>query len=216
MYIFQPDRYLLKNKIKEFSHFIKGRVLDLGAGDFNRYGHLFYCDEYIKMDIKPGPNIDVIGSADNIPFPDRHFDSIVATQVFEHLPDFEKAAKEVSRVLRSGGCFLITVPQWNELHSEPHDYWRFTNFGLIELFERNGFSVISCAPIGGFFSMIAQIKTRYLIDRFKLYSHLFWGRLFSKLFFVYGIFMAWLDGVDKSKANRKHTIGWCAVFQKNK
>ncbi len=214
MYIFQPGRYLLEKQIKKVSHHIKGKVLDLGAGDYNRYGHLFDCGEYLKMDIKHGPNIDVVGSADNIPFPDQHFDSVVATQVFEHLSDFEKAAGEVSRILKSGGIFLITVPQWGELHSEPHDYWRFTNFGLVELLGRNGFSVVLCTPVGGFFSMIAQVKIRYLIDRFHLHDHLLWGRLSSKLFFVYGIFMAWLDSIDKSKANRKHTIGWCAIFKK--
>mgnify|MGYP001605819804 FL=1 len=204
----------MEKQIKNAGRHIKGKVLDLGAGDLNRYGYLFDCDEYLKMDIKPGSNIDVVGSADNIPFPDRHFDSVVATQVFEHLLDFEKAAKEVNRVLKPGGIILTTVPQWGELHSEPHDYWRFTNFGLIKLFERNGFSVISRVPVGGFFSMIAQLKIRYLIDKFNLYHHSFWGRLFSKMFLVYGIFMAWLDGIDGSKANRNHTIGWCAVFKK--
>lgn len=214
MYIFQPDRYLLEKQIKVVSHYIKGKVLDLGAGDFNRYGHLFNCDEYLKMDIRSGPNVDIVGSADNIPFPDQHFDSIISTQVFEHLPNFEKAAKEVSRVLKSGGYFLLTVPQWSELHEEPHDYWRFTNFGLIELLKMNGLSLIVLDRRGGFFTMNSQITIRYLIDRFNLYKHHFWGKVFNNIFYILGKIGIFMDSLDTSEANRKHTIGWCAVFKK--
>src|SRR3989344_3390929 len=155
MYIFQPDRYLLEKQIKQASKYVTGRVLDVGAGEFDRYGGVFTCREYIRMDIGAGLNVDVVGSADNIPFADSSFDSVVSTQVFEHLANPLKAAKEVHRVLRAGGMLLITVPQWNELHSEPHDYWRYTKYGFIELFERNGFKVVEYDQRGGFFSNVA-------------------------------------------------------------
>lgn len=204
----------MEKQIRNVSHYIQGRVLDLGAGDYNRYGYLFNCDEYLKMDIKPGFNIDVVGSADDIPFPERHFDSIVATQVFEHLSDFDKAAKEVYRVLKTGGILLITVPQWNELHSEPHDYWRYTKFGIKELFEKQGFKMVEIHQRGGYFTTLAQMNIRYLIDRFSLYSRPFLGKIFNQFIKVFGGLMIGLDGLDKSQANRKHTIGWCAVFKK--
>ena len=214
MYIFQPDRYLLEKQIKQAGKYITGRVLDVGAGEFDRYGGVFNCGEYIRMDVNAGLNIDVVGSADNIPFADSSFDSVVSTQVFEHLANPLKAAKEVYRVLKTGGILLITVPQWNELHSEPHDYWRYTKFGIKELFEKQGFKMVEIHQRGGYFTTLAQMNIRYLIDRFSLYSRPFLGKIFNQFIKVFGGLMIGLDGLDKSQANRKHTIGWCAVFKK--
>lgn len=215
MYIFQPDRYLLEKQIKKASGHISGRVLDVGAGEFERYGGLFKCQEYIKMDIKQISNIDVVGSADNIPFADSSFESIICTQVFEHLADPLKASKEIYRVLKMGGKLLVTVPQWNELHSEPYDFWRYTEFGIRELFEKQGFKIVEINQRGGFFTTLAQINIRYLIDRFNLYGHPFWGRILNQFIKIFGKLMIGLDDFDTSRANRKHTIGWCAVFKKS-
>ena len=73
MYIFQLERYLLQQQVKKFGHHIRGVVLDLGSGELDRYGKWFSCDRHIKMDIFENSNVDVVGSADRIPFPDSHF-----------------------------------------------------------------------------------------------------------------------------------------------
>ena len=214
MYIFQPDRYLLKKQIQAVSGYIKGQVLDVGAGGNDRYGGLFKYEKYLKMDIVKGENVDVVGSAEAIPFPEATFDSIVCTQVFEHLAHPQLCAMEIYRVLRKDGYAVVTVPQMNELHEEPHDFFRYTRFGLTQLFGDVGFTIIECRERGGFFSTIAQMKIRYFIDRFALYKHEIIGRIFNFFAKFYGGFSIWLDGVDKSPANRKHTIGWCIVLKK--
>ncbi len=214
MYIFQPERYLLVKQIKKLGHYIHGRVLDVGAGSFDRYSTFFKYDEYIRMDIFEGPNIDVLGSADALPFPDASFDSLVSTQVFEHLADPFKAAQEAFRVLKRGGVILVTVPQINELHEEPHDYWRYTRFGLQELFEKQGFELVQIDKRGGFFTVITQTTIRYCIDRFNLYQHRLWGRIFNKLFSIIASAMMYCDSLDNHLANRKNALGWCAVFKK--
>jgi len=214
MYIFQPDRYLLKQQVKKYSHYIKGKVLDVGAGKFSRYRSLFACDKYIKMDVEKSNNIDVLGSAENIPFDNETFDSIVCTQVFEHLKVPNKAAREIHRVLKKDGYCLITVPQINELHEEPNDYFRYTNFGIAEIFQRNGFQLIKCDQRGGFFTAISQMQIRYLIDKFDLYKKSLISRIFSKLARLYGGLMIWLDKIDQSKANKKHALGWLFIFKK--
>lgn len=48
--------------------------------------------------------------ANVLPFPDNHFDFITCTEVLEHVPGFQKAIKEIYRVLKPGGQFAITVP----------------------------------------------------------------------------------------------------------
>jgi len=214
MYIFQPERFLLSKQIKKASRYISGKVLDVGAGTGDRYSGSFNYDEYIRMDIKSGEGIDLVGRAENIPLKDQSVDSVVCTQVFEHLNLPEKSASEVYRVLKTGGHLLITVPQMNEMHEEPNDFFRYTKFGLKDLFERQGFKTVYSNQRGGFFTTLAQMRMRYLIDRYKLYSKPFIGRFFSKLFYIYGNYMMWRDRLDRSTANRKHAIGWCFVFKK--
>src|SRR4051812_17765087 len=100
MYIFQPDRALLQEQIRKVAHFVRGKTLDIGAGEFNRYGKMFATDSYVKMDVHAGTNVDVVGSIEKIPFENESFDSVVCTQVFEHLPHPVKSADEVFRVLK--------------------------------------------------------------------------------------------------------------------
>jgi len=212
MYIYQPSRILLKQQIKKQSHYIKGKVLDIGAGDFSRYESFFDCKEYIKMDIEKNNNVDVVGRAEKIPFEDGSFDSVICTQVFEHLDKPFEAAKEIGRVLKKGGICLLTIPQVNELHEEPVDYFRYTKYGMKKVFSQ--FKLINSSQRGGFFTLKAQLNIRYLIDRFHLYNHKFLGRVLSKFFQAYSELMYFIDKLDKSEANRKNTIGWCFVFKK--
>jgi len=58
-------------------------------------------------------------SEDNLPFNDNLFDLIFSTQVLEHVADYPKILKEMSRVLKPGGVALhIFPPKWMPL--EPH------------------------------------------------------------------------------------------------
>ncbi len=213
MYIYQPNRILLDEQIKKYSRYIKGKVLDVGAGSFSRYQRFFNVQEYIKMDIEPGENIDIVGRAENIPLPSATFDSIVCTQVIGDLKDPLLALKEFYRVLKPSGTVLLTESFINETHDEPRDFWRFTQFGLEHLFQTAGFKVVGIDQRGGFFAVNAQNNIRYLVNRFNLYSHK-WGKAFSPIFKIYSRLMFFLDKLDKSETNRKFAIGWCVLAQK--
>ncbi|MEV4256743.1 methyltransferase domain-containing protein [Spirillospora sp. NPDC049652] len=54
----------------------------------------------------------VQGDALSMPFPDDHFDKIVASEVLEHIPDDMRAMRELLRVLKPGGQLAVTVPSW--------------------------------------------------------------------------------------------------------
>ena len=45
-----------------------------------------------------------------LPFPDEWFDTALSFQVLEHVADEHRALSEISRVLRPGGDFVLTVP----------------------------------------------------------------------------------------------------------
>ena len=54
----------------------------------------------------------VNGDACNLPFTTGPFDRIIASEVFEHVPDDGAAFRELARILRPGGVMAVTVPAW--------------------------------------------------------------------------------------------------------
>lgn len=213
-YIYKTGRIELHDQIRRHSEFIQGRVLDIGAGNFPRYKNLFKFDEYVRMDIKSSENIDVVGSIEHIPSPDNAFDSIVCTQVLGDIYDVERAFGELYRVLRRGGVILITESLFDPLHDEPNDFWRFTEHGLRRLAENAGFEVRLLERRGGYWSVMAQMKARYWIERLHANGKWF-SRLLSFTLKMLGSWARFLDSVDKSRANGLFTHGYILIARKH-
>lgn len=211
MYIFQPDRILLKRQIAAVASYVSGRVIDIGAGHYDRYSRLFTYDEYVRTDIVPNEGIELVCPASEIPVPDESFDSAVSTQVYEHLADPLAAAREMYRVLKKGGYAVVTAPQMNELHEQPHDFYRYTKFGLTKLFEDAGFEVVELHQRGGYYATLAQMKIVRLNEVWRLYDRPVLGRIVGKCIYIYGTVMLWLDTKFPSPTQ---TIGWCVVLKK--
>jgi SAM-dependent methyltransferase len=57
----------------------------------------------------------VSGDALALPFPDEHFDIVIASEILEHIPSDEEAMAELVRVVKPGGRVVVTVPRdWPE------------------------------------------------------------------------------------------------------
>ncbi|HLF77176.1 MAG TPA: class I SAM-dependent methyltransferase [Dehalococcoidia bacterium] len=130
---------------------IRGRVLDLGCGT-KPYEKIIRpnCQEYIgiewPMTLHSIKSVDVLGDVLSLPFKENSFDSIVSFEVMEHVKNPQVFMCEAMRVLRPGGRALIMTPFiWGE-HEQPHDYFRYTQFGLRYLAEQAGFEVIAIEP----------------------------------------------------------------------
>jgi SAM-dependent methyltransferase len=54
----------------------------------------------------------VVGNALALPYPDRTFDCVIASEILEHVPADNKAIDELIRVLKVGGRLAVTVPRW--------------------------------------------------------------------------------------------------------
>jgi SAM-dependent methyltransferase len=54
----------------------------------------------------------VQGDGTCLPFDDDTFDRVIASEVVEHIPDDERALRELARVVRPGGVIAVTVPAW--------------------------------------------------------------------------------------------------------
>lgn len=213
--LFQPDRVLLHRQIEKFGEYLTGSILDVGSGGYDRYSNLLkHASIDIRLDPFESGNVDVVGTSDYLPFKKESFDGILCTQVLQYVKDPQAVIHEFYRVLRRPSRIILTIPQTNEIDAAPHEYYRFTSFGISSLLEKAGFEVIALEQRGGLFSTLGQQITRYFIDRLRLYDRNTFGRL-AKLFLgVLGRAVIALDRLDRSNANRKHAIGWCVVAGK--
>lgn len=142
------------------SSLVRGRLMDLGCGNqpyLPWYGPL--VDDVVAVDAVENPGVVVVDLGGPLPFPDNSFDTVLCTQVLEHVPNAELAMGEVARVLRPGGHALVTVPFLYPLHESPYDFWRFTHLGLRGLVERHGLSAVTVDAQGGPVLML----THYLV-----------------------------------------------------
>lgn len=92
--------------------YIGNKVLDIGAGS----GALInLIPNSTGLDIAPKQPDIIKGDISNIPFGDRSFDTVFATEIFEHLDNatLNKGIDEINRVLKKGGHLIVTVP-YNE------------------------------------------------------------------------------------------------------
>jgi SAM-dependent methyltransferase len=139
----------------------RGDVLDLGCG-MKPYQTLLgaRARRWIGLDfgVTPagGSRADVYGSAMAVAFTSDSFDTVLCTQVLEHVSAPAKLLHEAHRVLRPGGHLVLTAPQTNPLHEEPNDFFRFTCYGLRLLAQDAGFEVCDVQPLGGAIATVAQ------------------------------------------------------------
>jgi len=131
-----------------------GQVLDVGCGRKLQTDNFSRPVEYIGLDYDWGddglydysPN--VLADAHALPFISGSMDSILLLEVLEHLKNPEVAIKEAFRVLKPEGILLVSVPFLYPLHDEPHDYRRWTRYGL-ELLVRQAGGRVERNLLGG-------------------------------------------------------------------
>jgi SAM-dependent methyltransferase len=166
--IFRLINPMIRTRLKKYAN---GRLLDIGCGE-KPYHEMTapYVVEHVGIDHEGTSHnkekVDIFGTAYNIPVDPDTFDTILCTDVLEHLEEPQKALAEAYRVLKSGGYAIYTVPFFWHLHEEPRDFYRYTKYGLKYIFEANGFEVVECKALTGFFVMVAQ-ETSYYLLRFR-------------------------------------------------
>ena len=134
------------------------RVLDLGCGtrpyrDIYDSCHLFA----VTGDSDALAPSDVRLSAGALPFSDSSFDTILMTEVIEHIQVPTAALAEAARVLSPGGRFFLTWPFSYSMHELPRDYVRFTEFGMAFLLAQAGLEIELLRRRGDMLAVLATI-----------------------------------------------------------
>ena len=151
--------------IKKFSKLIKKdnpkKMLDLGCG-VKPYASLFkFTDKFIGFDIAEDEGVDFVGENWDLPFKDDEFDGLISTQVLEHTAKIPETVQEIKRVVKNDGLVFVSVPFVFPEHGIPYDFYRFTRYGLKEVFK--DFEIIEIIPSCGYISTQFRLANNFLM-----------------------------------------------------
>lgn len=100
----------------------KKPILDIGIGNGKMSNFIFRNSPKIDVGIDTEENgLEIarktktykkvlLATAEDMPFKNASFNTVVSNSTFEHIVNDVKAVSEVSRVLKKGGMFYLTVP----------------------------------------------------------------------------------------------------------
>jgi SAM-dependent methyltransferase len=85
-------------------------------------------------------------SGDAVPLPDGSLDYVTALDVLEHVPDDVAVVRGFRRLLKAGGCCVVTVPAsmalWSDWDEGLHHYRRYDRAQLSALFPSDHWEII--------------------------------------------------------------------------
>ena len=181
---------------------LEGDLLDVGSGAdpyracFPQIRRKVNCDYSGAR----GP-VDFISSAVHLPVAAASFDSILCTEVLEHVPDPLATWREFHRVLRPGGRVLLSTPMYWPPHELPFDFYRYPEHGLRWLVTQSGFEVEALYPRGGVWALWGQVTLHIMPQYFRFrWQRRLWNRL--------------LLGLDRWRGNAQITLGWTVLARK--
>jgi SAM-dependent methyltransferase len=154
------DRMLCANRAR-----LCGVLYDLGCGESPYKDWLSaHVSRYVGVDWAESHHqiqAEIIANLNGpLPIEDQAADSVLSLSVLEHLREPQVMLGEAWRILKPGGSLVLQVPwQW-KIHEAPHDYYRYTPFGLQHLLEQAGFAEIEVSPQAGFFTTMV-LKLNY-------------------------------------------------------
>jgi SAM-dependent methyltransferase len=210
--LLDPVQDLIESEVVRISSQTKeGQViLDAGAGEA-RHRAYFKKGRYIALDTGCGDSawdysrLDICGDLESIPLLDTSVDCILCMVVLEHTRKPRQVLLEFARVLRPNGTLVMVVPFLWEEHQIPHDYFRFTRYGVRTLFESSPLRLDLVSPIGGFFWLCARRSVAFLgffQSGWRWILFPFLAPLFGLLFPLILFFM---DRLDRDK---NYTLGF--------
>ena len=191
------------------------RVLDAGAGE-GQYAHYFAEHRYCGVDLAVGDSgwdysrLDTCADLVDLPFRDGSFGAAIHMVTIEHVREPKRVLTEIARTLVPGGRLLVAAPHEWEVHQAPHDYYRFTRYGLEYLLREAGFDEIEVRPAGGYFRLLA----RRLLNGLQFFSggiRWIWFIPAAMVLVPPALVLPFLDFLDR---DRNFTLGYLCSARK--
>jgi SAM-dependent methyltransferase len=155
----------------------QGYTLDCGCGP--AYYRDLFSHSYVGVDIQrkfPRDNQFVRASAFNLPFRGETFDLVLVSALLEHVRNPNYAVFEIWRVLKSGGCAVLSAPSRFGVRYETLKAFRGFDVEDLELMVRNqGFKIFQRITVGGVFSILfaeieSFVRTRIKVEKLEVLS----------------------------------------------
>ncbi len=118
--------------------------------------------QLISTDVDNARQPDLIDDITASAFTDARFDAVMVAEVLEHVGNPFLAASEIERILKPGGLLIASTPFIYPIHDRPHDYWRFTRFGLAKLFQQ--FDAVDVRARNGWAEAILTLQSRLVLE----------------------------------------------------
>ena len=212
----------LKKGILNSKRYIKGVCLDIGSGNSPYKKYLInQIDEYIAVDKQEthkhmfSNSKEKFKDADikNLPFKDNYADTILLTQVLEHIDDPFKALDEVYRVLKKDGILILSVPFIYQTHAAPYDFYRFSEFALRNIIKKYEFKEIEFIHQGFLGTTVVSIINGFvweIASRNKFLRNTLLLPLLLMFFSISNILGLILDRIE----NRNFTPNFWLILRK--
>lgn len=145
-----------------------GKLLDLGCGKVPLYNaYKEYITDSICVDwentLHKNEYLDFeCDLTKDLPFEDNEFNTIILSDVLEHIPQPENLWKEMFRILSTDGKLILNVPFYYWIHERPHDYYRYTEFALKRFVDDSGLTLVQLDCIGGSPAVLADFLAKHL------------------------------------------------------
>ncbi|MDT8411454.1 MAG: class I SAM-dependent methyltransferase [Vicingaceae bacterium] len=143
--------------------YVSGNLLDLGCGKVPLYAaYENYISDVTCVDwqntIHKNPFLDIETDINQpLPIENENFDTVILSDVLEHIRKPEELIAEIHRIMKPNGKFMLNVPFFYWLHEQPFDYFRYTKFALQSMLEDAGFKVLKLEPMGGIPEIMTDI-----------------------------------------------------------
>ena len=122
------------------------KLMDIGCG--NRY--LSYGCEKFNISYEGIDYSDCNLEKDNIPKEDKKYDLVTSLALIEHLRDPSNFLSESYRILKPGGIFFISTPNWQycfrDFFNDPTHIHPYTPISLKQVLEFSSFINIKIVP----------------------------------------------------------------------
>lgn len=149
---------------------VKGVLIDLGCGkvplyaSYRDYISKNICVDWINTTHKNKYLDKQCDLTKKLPFNNNVFDTIILSDVLEHIPNPDNLIEEMNRILKQGGKVLLNVPFYYWIHEVPFDFYRYTEFALIRFANNANFKIIELKAIGGYPEIIADILAKSSVN----------------------------------------------------